>query len=58
MAAPFILKVREELGLKPDEAAEVLKINVQDYLALESNQDKHFERHQLIALWNWMTPKM
>jgi hypothetical protein len=58
MAAPFILKVREELGLEPAEAAEILRISVEEYLALENDPQKHFYRDQLKTLWNWMTPKM
>jgi hypothetical protein len=58
MAAPFVLKVRVELGLEPAEAAEILEISVAEYLALENDPQKHFYKDQLIALWNWMTPKM
>lgn len=57
MAAPF-LKVREELGLEPAEAAEVLQISVEEYLTLERDSEKHFYQDQLKTLWNWMTPKM
>jgi hypothetical protein len=58
MAAPFILKAREELGLEPAEAAELLQITVEEYLALEKDSEKHFDRDQLRTLWNWLTPKM
>jgi hypothetical protein len=58
MAAPFILKVREELGLEPAEAAEILQISVEEYLAKENDSKEHFYTDQLKELMNWMTPKM
>ncbi|WP_306565202.1 helix-turn-helix domain-containing protein [Flavobacterium lindanitolerans] len=58
MAAPLILKLREELGLTLAEAAETLQISVKEYSELEKGTEKHFDKDQLIILWNWMTPKM
>jgi|GEM_PF-3124027 len=58
MAAPFIMKVRVELGLEATDAAELLHISVEEYVALENDPEKHFYTDQVKTLMNWMTPKM